>query len=538
MKRRTSGVSIATDLTRMSLSRNAKRRPVLHPGGVAVLDQENELGVVIKMTATDTTATSRDRPDVNGHKYGHPDYQPFNTVVANEKHAAERAAEDERQKQIERWATVNFALSELRGRPEQWAWLTVKRLDRAAAVGAAAHEPKLIVAGDTLMKDGATVAELETLTALTLDEITRLSIEAAAARMAANKLARQRAEVIAAESVAADVVIPGRIDLTTYEPPEVAWAIDKVLARTGVLGLFAERKAGKSTVVRELVRAGVDGVPFLGKFPVTLAEDAEVVLFDTEMPVATIHRQYQQAGVKRLDRLNLRALRGAERSLDVRVDAIRERWRSEIAPGSLIIVDCLYSLFGALGVSESSEDVVPILTGLRTLATECEAAGLVVVHHLGKDADRGARGHSSLEGFPDALARIEIDGVPDGSTPRTFSAFGRDVSVEAGVLKLDDGGHLTLGDNPRAERTANRHQAENDAAWELIDQHPGLSLRGLEKVLEHGSSNLSRRKLKDAVERLEQVSRVINKGTKAAPEWHTLTGVDPFSGRSEQENPA
>jgi hypothetical protein len=459
-----------------------------------------------------------------------PGYNPFNTAAANAKQAAEREVAEANEKRLKRWAVERFAIRELRGRPEQWARDTVRRAARLAATGAATFEPVLMIPGDKLFEAGATDAELRTLTALTADEITALSIEQSAIHKAADMQARDRAKVIVAEAAAVDVAIPGRIDLSTYEPPEVTWAIDNLLARTGVLGLFAERKAGKSTAVCDLVCAAVDNQKFLRKFRVRLPTGAEVVLFDTEQPVATIHRQYQRAGVNRLDRLNLRALRGAERSLDVRVDAVRERWRAEIIPGSLIIVDCLYSLFGALGISESSEDVVPLLTGLRALATECDAAGLVVVHHLGKDTDKGARGHSSLEGFPDVLARIEIDGVPDGSTPRTFSAFGRDgVSVDAGVLTLDENAHLVLGASPRAEHTARRHQADNDAVWELIERHPGLSVRGLLDLPKESRSKLSRDRITGALGRLECVSRAVNKGTDAAPEWHALTDVDPFA---------
>ncbi|MGN7779019.1 AAA family ATPase [Mycolicibacterium sp. 22603] len=480
---------------------------------------------------TNTTATTRDRPDANGHLPDEPGYNPFNTVAAAKKRAAKREGEDATQKLVKRWAVERFGIDELTKRPERWARDVVRNAARKAATGAAKHAPELMITGDKLVGAGATDAELRTLTALSAEDITALSIESAAWRMAYGMQARDRASIIVAEAAAADVVIPGRVDLSEYELPEVTWAIDNMLAQSGVLGLFAERKAGKSTVVCDLVGAGVDERRFLGKFRVRLAAGAEVVLFDTEMPVATIHRQYQRAGVKRLDRLNLRALRGAERSLDVRVDAVRERWRKEIVPGSLIIVDCLYSLFGALGISESSEDVVPLLTGLRALAAECEAAGLVVVHHLGKDADKGARGHSSLEGFPDVLARIEIDGTPDGSTPRTFSAFGRDgVSVDAGTLTLDENGHLMLGASLTAERTALRHQADNTAVWELIDAHPGQSVRGLLDLQKGSRSKLSRDRITAALGRLESVSRAVNKGTNAAPEWHALTDVDPFSG--------
>ena len=193
------------------------------------------------------------------------------------------------------------------------------------------------------------------------------------------------------------------------------------------------------------------------------------------------------------------------------------------------MVDCLYTLFGALGVSENSDEVVEVLAGLRTLATECDAAGLVIVHHLGKDAERGARGHSSIEGFPDAIARIELDGAPSGSTPHVFSAYGRDVSVDAGLLTLGDDHRLTLGGNPKAERIVAAHRANDDAVWRLIDKNPGLSVRGLYTLPIESRGKLSRDRIREAVERMALINRVVNKGSESAPEWHAIEGVDPLS---------
>ncbi|WP_131813492.1 AAA family ATPase [Mycolicibacterium fortuitum] len=169
--------------------------------------------------------------------------------------------------------------------------------------------------------------------------------------------ARTRAREAEAARAAALVDIPDRVNLAEHVPGDVRWTVDRVLARGAVLGLFAERKAGKTTVVRELVRSALHGEPFLGQFAVTLPAEADVVLFDTEMPLDSLHEQYQRAEVEHLERLNLRPLRGREQALDARVAAVRERWREQIVPGSLVVVDCIYSLFGALGVSENSDEV-------------------------------------------------------------------------------------------------------------------------------------------------------------------------------------
>jgi hypothetical protein len=345
---------------------------------------------------------------------------------------------------------------------------------------------------------------------------------------------RTEAARMEAARAAAEVAIPERVDLTVYAPEPVPWVIESILAWGAVLGLFAERKAGKTTVVREMLRSALDGSPFLGRFAVSLPPAAEVVLFDTEMPLSTLHTQYRRAGVAHLDRLNLRALRGVERSLDVRVDPVRTRWREQIAPGSLIVVDCIYSLFGALGVSENSDEVVSVLAGLRTLAAECDAAGLVIAHHLGKDTERGARGHSSIEGFPDAIARIELDGPPSIDAPRIFTAYGRDVSVEAGMLTLGDDHRLTLGGNPRAERISARNRADDDSVRALIERHPGLSVRGLSTLPVESRGKLSRDRIRESVDRLALTHRIANKGSDAAPEWHPLIGVDPFTGPNRE----
>ncbi len=401
------------------------------------------------------------------------------------------------------------------------AWLRNANVVKRQAV--------LTVTAAELMRSGASAAEVAELPAADMAMLAASARTVATWAEAERLERRTEAARMEAARAASEVAIPERVNLAEYVPDPVPWVVDGLMPRCGVLGLFAERKAGKSKVVLEMVDAGLGGSPFLGRFPVRLSADAEVVLFDTEMPLNTLHAQYRRAGVPNLHRLNLRALRGVERSLDARVDAVRARWREQIAPGSLIIVDCLYSLFGAVGVSENSDEVVAVLAGLRTLATECEAAGLVIVHHLGKDTEKGARGHSSIEGFPDVIARIEMDGSPSATTERTFSAFGRDVAVEPGALILGDDHRLRLGANPHTERMRKRDRLDNGAVWELIENNPGLSLRGLSALPDEVRGKLSRDRIRDAVSRLERVNAIANKGTPAAPEWHALTGVDPFA---------
>ncbi len=477
------------------------------------------------LQTTAPTGTRAGSPEANGHNGHEQSPFPDRSPVAAAELAAAATLEERRQ----RWRFRHYAVDNL---PASQPWGRKLRYvtDRKNADRDLRYPPRLTFTGEQAVTAGATDAQIAALPELDTADIAELRIRAAAEHEAVRLRIREDARKLNATRTAADVPIPERVDLGAYEPEETQWVIDQMLARESVLGLFAERKAGKSTVVRELIRSALDGSPFLGRFAVSLPAGAEVVLFDTEMTLRSLHSQFHGVGVQNFDRLNLRTLRGRERALDARVDAVRARWSEHIAPGSLIVVDCLYSLFGALGISESSDEVATVLTGLRSLATECEAIGLVLVHHLGKDPDRGARGHSSIEGFPDVLARIVLDGPPAEDTPRVFSAYGRDdVSISAGLLTLGDDHRLTIGGNPAAERRAARHQVDDEAVWSLIQKHPGLSLRGLEQLPAEMRGKLSRDRIREAVGRLEVTNQIVNKGTGKAFQWHAITGADPFA---------
>src|SRR5690606_16014071 len=116
-----------------------------------------------------------------------------------------------------------------------------------------------------------------------------------------------------------------------------------------------------------------------------------------------IHYDYCRAGIPNLNRINLRSVRGIERAFDLRVPQVQDRWAEQIKPGSVIIFDCLYSVLAALGISENDDTVAALVVGFRALTARCEALGGMLVHHLGKDAERGARGHSSIEGNVDVV---------------------------------------------------------------------------------------------------------------------------------------
>lgn len=197
--------------------------------------------------------------------------------------------------------------------------------------------------------------------------------------------------------------------------------------------------------------------------------------------------------------------------------AVRERWAQQIAPGSVIVFDCLYSVLAALGISENDDTVAAVLLGLRALATECKALGTIMVHHLGKDDERGARGHSSIEGWPDVLCRIRLDGAIGSDTARMFSAYGRGVDVESGVLVLGDDHRLTLESqaDKRAAAKSNAHDADDAAVLAAMRAQAGLNNTALVDA-----AGVPQKRVYAACKRLAERGIVENRGASNRPAWH------------------
>ncbi len=353
-------------------------------------------------------------------------------------------------------------------------------------------------------------------------------------RLRADELARS---IETAKAVAA-IKIPERVNLATYTPLDTAWFVDGLVPVNGSLGLFAERKAGKTTMVVDMVRTALSGEPFLGRFDTHLPDGSRVTLLDTEMSVDMLHYEYTKVGVPAddLERIDLHPLRGRSRLLDLRDEATRARWRELISPRSMIVVDCLYNVLAAAQIDESSAQVADIIDGFKALAVECDAVALVIVHHLGKDPEKGARGHSSIEGSVDTLATIRLDGPPAADTARLFSATGRlDVNVPSARLMRGEDFRLTLSaSTPSADRAKAADHKDDDIVWELISDHPGKSVRSLEDLPTQTRHGVSRARLRRSVNRLHKLGSVVNRGTAERPAWHaTARTGDPFADRAD-----
>jgi hypothetical protein len=78
-------------------------------------------------------------------------------------------------------------------------------------------------------------------------------------------------------------------------------------------------------------------------------------------------------------------------------------------PIRLVVIDTLATNFGP-GDENSPGDMARFLVNLRTYIQAEFTCSVLIVHHTGKDASRGSRGGSSIEGNADCVFTLKRDG--------------------------------------------------------------------------------------------------------------------------------
>lgn len=281
------------------------------------------------------------------------------------------------------------------------------------------------------------------------------------------------------------------------EPPgSTKYRISGLWPAGGKVLMSAGRKAGKTTMVGNLVRCLADTSPFLaapggvvtmGGWKVAAAghevaplDGRRIMIMDFEMTRDMLREWLRDQRIANLDGVRVELMRG--RAWDVRDDRERARWADYLASQDIgvLIVDPIGPVLSALGIEESDNTAVGAV--LWALDALCLAAGipeLFVVHHAGHDGER-ARGASSFGAWPDALWELVRDKSLEGAGKRALRAEGRDVYLPETVLEFDRATRrLSLGEGNRAATRGGGH-AEIIAA--IVEESPGLSSNDLKRM--------------------------------------------------------
>jgi hypothetical protein len=213
------------------------------------------------------------------------------------------------------------------------------------------------------------------------------------------------------------------------------WRIEGWLPVDFRMMLSAQYKAGKTTLISNLVRCLADGDPWLDVSAV-IAVDGAIVLIDTEMSPTQLDEWYREQGIHAGDRVVVLPIRGRLSSFNILDKSIRAKWAERLRGinAQYLILDCLRPMLDALSLDEQ-RDTGRFLVAFDALLAEASIPEAAVVHHMGHAGAR-ARGDSRLRDWPDVEWRL-IRENDEPSSRRYLAAYGRDVDRPKGLLTFN-----------------------------------------------------------------------------------------------------
>jgi len=335
-----------------------------------------------------------------------------------------------------------------------------------------------------------------------------LEVERAAYKIRVRDAAREK--VAAEMAVAVDLPATTQLDAFLAVPDEeCVYRVDRLWPVGGRVVLAAQHKAGKSTLVANLIRALVDAEAFLDTFGV--APVARVVIIDDELDERMLRRWLRDQGIRNTDQVTVVPLRGRLSSFNVLDAATRTRWAEHLGPADVLLLDCLRPALDALGLSEDKE-AGRFLEALDELAAEAGIPELAVVHHMGHQGER-SRGDSRILDWPDAVWRLVKDAEDEetgaGQVRRYLTAYGRDVDVPESLLAFDPATRrLSVAGGTRSDRKAGAASA--DVVASMADYGGPLSGRAIEERM--AGTEHPQKSVRAAVRRLADAGQLVKEG--------------------------
>lgn len=272
--------------------------------------------------------------------------------------------------------------------------------------------------------------------------------------------------------------------------PKIQWLIDGLFTADGHAAIAGKPKAGKSTLVRNLVAAVVKGGKFLGR-SVDLPPNTGRVLYvhldrkDRDWRVA---KELRQLGITQQDSKRL-VLRTADDVKAAETFEDRLAWlKKEVinAAPHLVVIDLLWQFVVARNANDYNE-VLGGINKLQDALRECKYAGALIVTLHGRKANSpndqfddvlGSTGQRGSFGTMLMLTHRRAEGVYTVSSDQTDRD---DVFGEIGETVIERGpdGMLQLGLSfADVIQSAKKNKSEEDLQRLLafLDDYPGAEL--------------------------------------------------------------
>lgn len=275
---------------------------------------------------------------------------------------------------------------------------------------------------------------------------------------------------------------PTLADELAIEEPPLPYTIAQLHPAGSNTLLAGKFKAGKSTLMLNLLRSLVDGDLFIGMYPVE-RPTGKVAYWNGELTDRQWRGWAREAALKFPERacgpLHLRGFR-----LPLEVPAIQERavrWLGENEV-EFWIVDPFAKVFGA--EENSNTDVGRWCEAVDEIKRLSGVKDVVVVAHLGAqsfvEGEERSRGATRLNDWADVRWLLHKD--EEGE--RYFEADGRDVRVPSSKLGFrPDSRSLGLVGGSRSEE-----KVERGIQWvcEYVSQNPGVTTGAIQSGMKKG----------------------------------------------------
>jgi len=228
-------------------------------------------------------------------------------------------------------------------------------------------------------------------------------------------------------------------ELLEIPDPEELYVIDPIWPSSANVLIVAEKKTGKTTMMLNLIRALVDGEPFLGSMPVTSRGHKRILFMNYEMVIDTIKNWIKKQGIKNIDGLLFWQLKGQRvRLWEESIAQAMAQFCQEQDVWCIVIDTQILSMRGLVSDENAAMEVADYQQALDFLKVISGVESVVLLHHMNREK-KGARGSSRIEDWPDAIwyLRKEADGTRTLELDMIRYYDSRDALPEKLVLGFD-----------------------------------------------------------------------------------------------------